>query len=131
MWMQLHGVDATAMLDFQVLEVSAAHLLALASSCSLSLHDASQGHVALVTELMRALGEAKPALKPTVIAVFIANEENATVSALQHQSSPPTKPSNRHVLYMMLHKPARSCRPYTVLSTKRMYVLAADGHWRG
>uniref|UniRef100_A0A0D6R0C2 Acetylornithine deacetylase n=1 Tax=Araucaria cunninghamii TaxID=56994 RepID=A0A0D6R0C2_ARACU len=37
------------------------------------------GHVALVTELMRQLGEVKPKLKSTVVAVFIANEENSTV----------------------------------------------------
>lgn len=37
------------------------------------------GHVALVTELMRKLGETKPSLKNTVVAVFIANEENSSV----------------------------------------------------
>ncbi|XP_072988179.1 acetylornithine deacetylase [Typha latifolia] len=37
------------------------------------------GHVALVTELMRRLGETKPALKNSVVAVFIANEENSSV----------------------------------------------------
>ncbi|XP_020589779.1 acetylornithine deacetylase [Phalaenopsis equestris] len=37
------------------------------------------GHVALVTELMRKLGEARPLLKNTVVAVFIANEENSSV----------------------------------------------------
>lgn len=37
------------------------------------------GHVALLTELFRQLGEARPALKETVVGVFIANEENATV----------------------------------------------------
>ncbi|WOL09543.1 acetylornithine deacetylase [Canna indica] len=37
------------------------------------------GHVALVTELMRKLGEKKPKLKNTVVAVFIANEENSSV----------------------------------------------------
>lgn len=37
------------------------------------------GHVALVTELMRRLGQKKPALKNTVVAVFIANEENSSV----------------------------------------------------
>ncbi|KAJ0970819.1 hypothetical protein J5N97_018778 [Dioscorea zingiberensis] len=37
------------------------------------------GHVALVAELMRRLGETKPALKNTVVAVFIANEENSSV----------------------------------------------------
>ncbi|GLJ22250.1 hypothetical protein SUGI_0418440 [Cryptomeria japonica] len=37
------------------------------------------GHVALITELMRRLGEVKPNLKSTVVAVFIANEENSTV----------------------------------------------------
>ncbi|KAK8948255.1 hypothetical protein KSP40_PGU011235 [Platanthera guangdongensis] len=37
------------------------------------------GHVALVTELMRKLGEARPPLKNTVVAVFIANEENSSV----------------------------------------------------
>ncbi|CAA6669695.1 unnamed protein product [Spirodela intermedia] len=36
------------------------------------------GHVALVTELMRRLGQTKPALKSTVVAVFIANEENSS-----------------------------------------------------
>ncbi|XP_064989870.1 acetylornithine deacetylase-like [Musa acuminata AAA Group] len=37
------------------------------------------GHVALVTQLMRRLGETKPELKNTVVAVFIANEENSSV----------------------------------------------------
>ncbi|KAF8380691.1 hypothetical protein HHK36_028181 [Tetracentron sinense] len=37
------------------------------------------GHVALVTELMRILGEQKPKLKSTVVAVFIANEENSSI----------------------------------------------------
>ncbi|XP_043718380.1 acetylornithine deacetylase-like [Telopea speciosissima] len=37
------------------------------------------GHVALVTELMRRLGETKPKLKTTVVAVFIANEENSSI----------------------------------------------------
>lgn len=37
------------------------------------------GHVALVTELMRRLGQTRPALKSTVVAVFIANEENSSV----------------------------------------------------
>eukprot|EP00252_Welwitschia_mirabilis_P013968 TRINITY_DN30972_c0_g1_i1.p1 TRINITY_DN30972_c0_g1~~TRINITY_DN30972_c0_g1_i1.p1 ORF type:complete len:433 (+),score=88.49 TRINITY_DN30972_c0_g1_i1:206-1504(+) len=37
------------------------------------------GHVALITEFMRRLGEVKPKLKHTVVAVFIANEENSSV----------------------------------------------------
>lgn len=37
------------------------------------------GHVALVTDLMRQLGERKPKLKSSVVAVFIANEENSSV----------------------------------------------------
>lgn len=37
------------------------------------------GHVALVTELMRKLAETKPKLKSTVVAVFIANEENSSI----------------------------------------------------
>lgn len=37
------------------------------------------GHVALLTELFRQLGEKRPALGPTVVGVFIANEENATL----------------------------------------------------
>ncbi|XP_008786311.1 acetylornithine deacetylase [Phoenix dactylifera] len=37
------------------------------------------GHVALVTELMRRLGQTRPELKNTVVAVFIANEENSSV----------------------------------------------------
>ncbi|CAM0944805.1 unnamed protein product [Alopecurus aequalis] len=40
------------------------------------------GHVALVTQLMRRLGEVKPALKHSVIAVFIANEENSSVTGI-------------------------------------------------
>ncbi|XP_068650441.1 acetylornithine deacetylase [Aristolochia californica] len=40
------------------------------------------GHVALVTELMRKLGETKPILKSTVVAVFIANEENSSVAGV-------------------------------------------------
>eukprot|EP00878_Enallax_costatus_P036747 GHUV01041295.1.p1 GENE.GHUV01041295.1~~GHUV01041295.1.p1 ORF type:complete len:397 (+),score=107.15 GHUV01041295.1:486-1676(+) len=37
------------------------------------------GHVALMTELFRQLGTLKPQLKPTVLGVFIANEENSTL----------------------------------------------------
>ncbi|KAI3821584.1 hypothetical protein L1987_09152 [Smallanthus sonchifolius] len=37
------------------------------------------GHVALVTELMRNLGRTKPNLKSTVVAVFIASEENSSI----------------------------------------------------
>lgn len=37
------------------------------------------GHVALVAELMRKLGETKPQLKSTVVAVFIASEENSSI----------------------------------------------------
>lgn len=37
------------------------------------------GHVALLTELFRQLGQQKPPLKATVMGVFIANEENSTV----------------------------------------------------
>ncbi|CAL5187739.1 unnamed protein product [Lathyrus oleraceus] len=40
------------------------------------------GHVALVTELMRKLGETKPDLKSTVVAVFIANEESGVVTGV-------------------------------------------------
>ncbi|GAV69090.1 Peptidase_M20 domain-containing protein/M20_dimer domain-containing protein [Cephalotus follicularis] len=40
------------------------------------------GHVALVTELMRRLGETKPKLKSTVVAVFIANEENSSITGV-------------------------------------------------
>ncbi|KAK9120733.1 hypothetical protein Syun_018350 [Stephania yunnanensis] len=40
------------------------------------------GHVALVTELMRRLGETKPKLQSTVVAVFIANEENSTIPGI-------------------------------------------------
>ncbi|KAL3683019.1 hypothetical protein R1sor_001041 [Riccia sorocarpa] len=36
------------------------------------------GHVALITELFRQLAEKKPKLKSSVVAVFIANEENST-----------------------------------------------------
>ncbi|XP_038680475.1 acetylornithine deacetylase-like [Tripterygium wilfordii] len=37
------------------------------------------GHVALVTELMKRLGETKPKLKSSVVAVFIASEENSSI----------------------------------------------------
>lgn len=37
------------------------------------------GHVALVAELMRRLAETKPKLKSTVVAVFIASEENSSI----------------------------------------------------
>ncbi|GAA0139238.1 hypothetical protein Leryth_010543 [Lithospermum erythrorhizon] len=37
------------------------------------------GHVALVAELMRRLGESKPQLNSTVVAVFIASEENSSI----------------------------------------------------
>jgi hypothetical protein len=40
------------------------------------------GHVALIAELFRRLGEERPALGPTVVGVFIANEENATVGGV-------------------------------------------------
>ncbi|XP_061951830.1 acetylornithine deacetylase-like [Populus nigra] len=40
------------------------------------------GHVALVTELMKKLGETKPKLKSTVVAVFIANEENSAITGV-------------------------------------------------
>lgn len=40
------------------------------------------GHVALITELMKRLGEIKPKLKSTVVAVFIANEENSAISGV-------------------------------------------------
>ena len=38
--------------------------------------------MALVTQLMRRLGEVKPALKHSVIAVFIANEETSSVTGI-------------------------------------------------
>ena len=37
-----------------------------------------QGHVAMLTDLMATLATTKPALKNTVVVVFIANEENGT-----------------------------------------------------
>ncbi|KAJ4824021.1 hypothetical protein Tsubulata_021447 [Turnera subulata] len=40
------------------------------------------GHVAFVTELMKKLGQEKPALKSTVVAVFIASEENTTTQGV-------------------------------------------------
>ncbi|KAK4787276.1 hypothetical protein SAY86_011109 [Trapa natans] len=40
------------------------------------------GHVALVTELMKRLGETKPNLKSTVVAVFIASEENSSITGV-------------------------------------------------
>ncbi|KAM1787399.1 hypothetical protein ACFX11_037796 [Malus domestica] len=40
------------------------------------------GHVALLTELMRRLAETKPKLKSTMVAVFIANEENSSISGV-------------------------------------------------
>ncbi|KAK9927933.1 hypothetical protein M0R45_025093 [Rubus argutus] len=40
------------------------------------------GHVALVTELMKRLAETKPKLKSTVVAVFIANEENSAIAGV-------------------------------------------------
>ncbi|KAJ4950490.1 hypothetical protein NE237_027322 [Protea cynaroides] len=40
------------------------------------------GHVAMVTELMQRLGETKPKLKSTVVAVFIANEENSSIAGV-------------------------------------------------
>ncbi|KAJ4958757.1 hypothetical protein NE237_025868 [Protea cynaroides] len=40
------------------------------------------GHVALLTELMRRLGETKLKLRSTVVAVFIANEENSSISGV-------------------------------------------------
>lgn len=40
------------------------------------------GHVALLAELMRKLGETKPKLKSTVVVVFIANEENSAITGV-------------------------------------------------
>nr|CAB3447566.1 unnamed protein product [Digitaria exilis] len=40
------------------------------------------GHVALVAQLMRRLGDLKPPLKHSVIAVFIANEETSFVTGI-------------------------------------------------
>ncbi|PPD79570.1 hypothetical protein GOBAR_DD23508 [Gossypium barbadense] len=40
------------------------------------------GHVALVTELMKRLAETKPKLESTVVAVFIANEENSAITGV-------------------------------------------------
>ncbi|KAJ6389066.1 hypothetical protein OIU77_027424 [Salix suchowensis] len=40
------------------------------------------GHVALVTELMKKLGETKLKLKSTVVAVFIASEENSSITGV-------------------------------------------------
>ncbi|KAG5061302.1 hypothetical protein JHK87_002331 [Glycine soja] len=40
------------------------------------------GHVALVTELVRKLGETKSNLKSTIVAVFIANEENSAITGV-------------------------------------------------
>ncbi|PON57052.1 Peptidase M [Parasponia andersonii] len=40
------------------------------------------GHVALVTELMKKLGETKQKLKSTVVAVLIANEENSAITGV-------------------------------------------------
>jgi len=40
------------------------------------------GHVALLTELFVQLGERRPALGPTVVGVYIANEENATLCGI-------------------------------------------------
>jgi acetylornithine deacetylase len=41
------------------------------------------GHVALITDLFCSLAEAKPQLARTVIAVFIANEENGEIEGKQ------------------------------------------------
>jgi len=40
------------------------------------------GHVALVAELMKKLGQTKPNLKSTVVAVFIANEEDSSITGI-------------------------------------------------
>ncbi|XP_043696286.1 acetylornithine deacetylase [Telopea speciosissima] len=40
------------------------------------------GHVAMVTELMQRLGEKKPKLKSSVVAVFIASEENSSIPGI-------------------------------------------------
>ncbi|KNA16429.1 hypothetical protein SOVF_089010 [Spinacia oleracea] len=40
------------------------------------------GHVALVAELMKKLGETNPKLKSSVVAVFIANEENSAITGI-------------------------------------------------
>ncbi|KAJ1389881.1 Peptidase M20 [Sesbania bispinosa] len=46
------------------------------------LHTDCLGHVALVSELMRKLGQTKPKSKSTVVAVFIANEENYAITGV-------------------------------------------------
>jgi hypothetical protein len=48
------------------------------------------GHVALLTELFRQLAVTQPPLKATVMGVFIANEENSTVSWLFRSLGFPT-----------------------------------------
>lgn len=40
------------------------------------------GHVALVTQLMKKLGESKPKIKSAVVAVFIASEENSSITGV-------------------------------------------------
>ncbi|KAM1161374.1 hypothetical protein TB1_000542 [Malus domestica] len=40
------------------------------------------GHVALLTELMRMLAKTKPKLKSTMVTVFIAKEENSSISGV-------------------------------------------------
>lgn len=40
------------------------------------------GHVALVTEFFRQLGEQRPKLKRTIVGVYIANEENSKVMGI-------------------------------------------------
>ncbi|XLS71617.1 hypothetical protein HN51_028482 [Arachis hypogaea] len=40
------------------------------------------GHMAFVTELFRKLGKTKPSLKSSVVAIFIANEENYAITGV-------------------------------------------------
>lgn len=40
------------------------------------------GHVAMITDLMISLAEERPELKRTVLAIFIANEENGEVAGV-------------------------------------------------
>lgn len=71
------------------------------------------GHVALVTELFIQLAEHRPKLTPTLIAVFISNEENATVSATWQPVGVyvkiPSQAECRHCCASSLHVDARCC----------------------
>ena len=65
------------------------------------------GHVALLAELFKLLGQRRPKLKRTVVGVWIANEENSKVGGLQAGCAQQTVLAFArralHALYITIH----------------------------